>query len=151
MKYNSKYNRWVSKNGIVYRYDEHKDKLVACAENEHHGYAWCSSNTVAGRWAAPIHKLVWETFNGKIPEGLEIDHMDNNRKNNNIDNLQLVTRGENNRLRFVRGYIAEGNKKKYLSEFGKLFYEKYGFSETENRNLYSSEYKYWRKHGCLKI
>lgn len=42
-----------------------------------------------------IHRLVWETFKGEIPEGKEIDHIDNDTRNNHIDNLQLVTRRSN--------------------------------------------------------
>ena len=43
-----------------------------------------------------LHRLVWAAVNQQdIPEGLEIDHLDRNRLNNNIDNLRLVTRDEN--------------------------------------------------------
>ncbi len=42
-----------------------------------------------------IHRLIWESFFGKIPKGMEIDHIDNNPRNNNLDNLQLLTRREN--------------------------------------------------------
>ena len=27
-----------------------------------------------------VHKLVWETYNGEIPDGKEIDHIDNDKK-----------------------------------------------------------------------
>ena len=43
-----------------------------------------------------IHRLVWETFVGNIPEGLDIDHKDSNPSNNNLSNLQLLTPRENN-------------------------------------------------------
>ena len=42
-----------------------------------------------------VHRLVWETFVGEIPEGKEIDHIDGNPQNNNVDNLQVITRREN--------------------------------------------------------
>ena len=44
-----------------------------------------------------IHKLVQEHFgdNNNI-EGYQIDHIDNNKSNNSIDNLQLLTCRENN-------------------------------------------------------
>ena len=42
-----------------------------------------------------LHRLVYEAHNGTIPEGLCIDHMDNNIQNNNIENLRLVTHSEN--------------------------------------------------------
>ena len=33
---------------------------------------------------ARIHRLVWETFNGEIPIGKEIDHIDNDKKITNL-------------------------------------------------------------------
>ncbi len=44
-----------------------------------------------------VHRLVWEAFNGTIPSGKEINHIDGNRANNRLSNLQLVTRSENMR------------------------------------------------------
>jgi hypothetical protein len=41
------------------------------------------------------HRLVWETFNGKIPDGLQINHIDLNKTNNRLDNLELATSSEN--------------------------------------------------------
>jgi hypothetical protein len=35
-------------------------------------------------------------FNGPIPDGMFIDHFDQDRQNNKISNLRLVTRSENN-------------------------------------------------------
>ena len=42
-----------------------------------------------------IHRLVWEAFNGPIPEGMVIDHIDMNQTHNYITNLELVTVAEN--------------------------------------------------------
>lgn len=42
-----------------------------------------------------VHRLVWEAFNGPIPEGLFINHIDSQKCNNNISNLELVTNSEN--------------------------------------------------------
>lgn len=43
------------------------------------------------------HRLVYETIVGEIPDELTIDHKDTNKKNNNIDNLQTMTRVDNSR------------------------------------------------------
>ena len=44
-----------------------------------------------------VSRLVWEAFNGDIPEGMEVNHIDENRKNNRLDNLNLMTPQENSR------------------------------------------------------
>lgn len=41
------------------------------------------------------HRVVWEMFNGPIPEGMEIDHINHNRFDNRIENLRCVTHSEN--------------------------------------------------------
>lgn len=50
-----------------------------------------------------VHRLVWETFNGGIPEGLIINHLDGNKKNNDLSNLELMTHSENIRHAFDSG------------------------------------------------
>lgn len=42
-----------------------------------------------------VHRLVYESFIGEIPEGMEIDHIDRNPSNNHLSNLRLVTRRGN--------------------------------------------------------
>ena len=42
-----------------------------------------------------VHRVVYETFGGKIGEGREIDHIDGNKHNNDITNLRVVTRSQN--------------------------------------------------------
>ena len=34
-------------------------------------------------------ELVWEAFNGKIPQGFKVVHIDGNKQNNKLDNLRL--------------------------------------------------------------
>ena len=51
------------------------------------------------RKAFYIHRFVWEYFNGDIPKNMEIDHIDNDKENNSIENLRVVTRKFNTRRR----------------------------------------------------
>lgn len=44
------------------------------------------------------HRLVWEKYYGKIPDGYQIHHIDFNKTNNDISNLQLVTPLEHKRI-----------------------------------------------------
>jgi hypothetical protein len=41
------------------------------------------------------HRIIWSLFNGEIPEGMLVDHIDGNVSNNRIENLRLVTRQQN--------------------------------------------------------
>ena len=41
------------------------------------------------------HKLMYESFYGKVKEGNEIDHIDSDSTNNNLDNLREVSMKEN--------------------------------------------------------
>lgn len=38
-----------------------------------------------------VHRAVWEAFNGPIPEGYEINHINTVRDDNRLENLELVT------------------------------------------------------------
>lgn len=42
-----------------------------------------------------VHKLIYTTFLGNVPEGCEINHKDENPSNNALSNLEAVTHREN--------------------------------------------------------
>ena len=42
-----------------------------------------------------VHRLVWIAFNGQIPEGYEVNHINEVKSNNRLSNLNLMTRKEN--------------------------------------------------------
>ena len=42
-----------------------------------------------------VHRMVWQAFNGYIPEELEIDHDNKKRYDNRLCNLRLATRSQN--------------------------------------------------------
>jgi hypothetical protein len=46
------------------------------------------------------HRIIWEIFNGAIPKGLVIDHINGNRSDNRIENLRICTFQQNH---FNRG------------------------------------------------
>ena len=43
-----------------------------------------------------VHRLVAQAFIGEIPKGMVINHIDFDRSNNRLDNLEIVTYSENN-------------------------------------------------------
>ena len=44
-----------------------------------------------------MHRYIYEKYNGKIPEGYDIHHKDRDRSNNDITNLELLTKSEHAR------------------------------------------------------
>lgn len=54
-----------------------------------------------------IHRLIYETFIGPIPEGMLIDHIDGNRSNNSLSNLRLTTQSENMKNSMINGHNGQ--------------------------------------------
>ena len=42
-----------------------------------------------------VHRLVWEAFNGSIPEGLQVNHINEVKTDNRLSNFNLMTPKEN--------------------------------------------------------
>lgn len=55
------------------------------------------------------HRLIWMYFNGEIPEGMEVNHIDGVKDNNNIDNLELLTPQKNSQHAMIFG-LRKRNK-----------------------------------------
>lgn len=61
------------------------------------------------------HRYVWKTIKGKIPKDHEIHHIDGDRTNNNIDNLECIHRSKHHaRDREIRESMTQFLKKKKL-------------------------------------
>ena len=50
-------------------------------------------NGVERNWK--LHRLIWTAVNGEIPENMQVNHIDENKNNNSISNLNLMTNYEN--------------------------------------------------------
>lgn len=50
-----------------------------------------------GHHSVYIHQFVYELFKGTVPAGMEIDHIDGDKRNNSINNLRTVTKSGNMR------------------------------------------------------
>lgn len=60
-----------------------------------------------------MHRVVWEFYKGKIPEGWDIHHIDHDKTNNKIENLELYTKQEHAK-RFSTGNNQYTTKNKIL-------------------------------------
>ena len=91
-----------------------------------------------GKTTILLHRYVWEKHNCKIPDGYEIHHIDGNRANNDISNLQLISvhdhrllHGANlsdERLERIRENLNENARPKavewHKSEKGRAWHKK---------------------------
>ena len=55
-----------------------------------------------------VHRIVWELFNGEIPKGMQIDHIDRDTLNNSLSNLRLVYSVINSRNQSFRSTNTSG-------------------------------------------
>lgn len=59
-----------------------------------------------------LHRYIWEKYNGEIPEGYQIHHKDKNRKNYDLDNLELVDVRDHHRKHALENNLGKSNKGK---------------------------------------
>lgn len=72
-----------------------KGKKLTTSTNED-GYLMVQLHDMKGEnHPKLVHKLVWETFYGEVPDELEVGHWDGDCKNNILTNLYLCTHSTN--------------------------------------------------------
>lgn len=111
------------------------------------GYNVVSIRNGATKLQCRVHRIVWISQNGIIPEGYCIDHINNDKQDNRISNLQIMTPSENSKKAKEDGLYSEGLDNKatkldpdlhdglcYLYEFSDLtqreLAEIYGISKS---------------------
>lgn len=129
MKFNDKYNRYVSTDGLVYKVMN--GVLVQCKIYNLNGYELCSVH--GGKQF--VHRIVYETFVGEIPKGYDIDHINSVRNDNRVCNLQQLIHREN---------IL---KRKNTGSFVLLFEEHYHMTSRDDHKLYLRELMYYKRHN----
>lgn len=94
---------------------------------------WYNYGSFKGR---PAHRVMWEVLNGKIPDGLVVDHLCENYHCVNIHHLEPVTQAENtHRAYYGRVHTPVlsdllSMKARHRKDWDKL-YEKYGRGAVE--------------------
>lgn len=59
----------------------------------------------AGWWVEQIHRLVYVSFMDEVIDGLEINHVDGDRTNNAIWNLEIMTEHDNKEHAYTLGLM----------------------------------------------
>jgi hypothetical protein len=90
-----------------------------------------------------MHIVVWEFYNGKVPKGHQIHHVDENKSNNSIENLRLMTAKEHlsmhmteekkDRARIHAEKIRPLTKKWHASEDGRKWHKEHGIITWDAR------------------
>lgn len=62
------------------------------------GYLLFTPSVKRNKKNYPVHIAVWEAFNGPVPNGYDVHHINNNRTDNRLENLQLLTKEEHQKL-----------------------------------------------------
>lgn len=145
IEYNDTYDRWITDEGKVYRQDN-SGAFIECKQSMSHGYLTIKLSKPY-RHDKRVHKLVWETFNGEIPNGYEIDHQDTHKDNNALSNLKLCTHKENCNNPLTLEHSSQSRINKAISEFGQKYFEHFGYLRNANINQYNREHKWYREHN----
>lgn len=120
-----------------------------------------------------VHKCVYESFHGKIPEGMQVNHINEDIHDNRLENLNLMTPKENtnwgtgierktlsqrnnNRSKIVLQYSLEGN---FIKEFPstKEVQRQFGYANTnigacclgKRKSAYGYIWRYKNEDNCL--
>ena len=93
-------DKYTELNGIIYR-------VLKLATNQF-GYKFVKLPDTNGKHTLYVHRLVYRTFVGVIPSNMEINHIDHNKSNNDVSNLELISHSEN----LEKSVIYYGNKLK---------------------------------------
>ena len=137
-KWNSDYRVYVSNLGHIK--NEHKQDLPVYIDNN--GY--CRVHTVCCSYKT-VHRLVMLTWR-PIPnaEELTVDHLNHNKRDNSLENLEWVTKEENLR-RAAEDLIKKDKKKNSTNESPQDIIEKEKqraiTKAIENFNIYNAPIK----------
>lgn len=117
----------LTQEGNVFSYARGKKKLLKPQK---------ASQSKKGYWVARlynnefplgqghyIHRLVWNHFGDfPIPDGMEIDHIDGDTENNNINNLQCISKRRNilKHVRESQGYLMRDHRDELIEDYKKL-------------------------------
>ena len=113
-------------------YDKKRKRFVNGYEY-HSGYIYVRLQDDDGVWKTMLfHRVILEAYRGEgIPDGLEVNHIDECKNNNQISNLNLMTPKENCNFgtrneRAAKAQMNDPNKSKRVQAFdkeGKLVFD----------------------------
>ena len=95
-----------------------------------------------------VHQRVWRYYRGDIPEGYQIHHVDLDKANNDISNLQCLTKSAHQQIHNPKGTVNQKLKTLICVQCGKQYLGHY-----TNRNRFCSQQcrnEYRKTHDLTK-
>ena len=134
---------YITSTGIVFS-TKYKEKRVLKPRKNRGGYMYVNLCKHGKYNSVPIHRLVAKHFLVDFSETLVVNHIDGNKTNNNVQNLEMVTISENNihaeRLGLTHHKVGEEHPMAKLSEKDVIEIRKKklsGYTNKEIANLYN--------------
>lgn len=98
-----------------------KERILTEFPKDKDGYCRCSVQRLDGTWTSqPVHRLVAKAFIPNPENKQSVNHIDNNRQNNRVENLEWVTPKENVYHSFINGkrkFVKDVPRKTILTDF----------------------------------
>lgn len=145
-------NFFISIDGFLYKKTKQKLGLVKCFKDKN-GYLVTAIQKNKKRVHVKIHRVVFESFCGKISLGMEINHKDGNKKNNHFLNLEQVSHKKNMEHAANLGMFnnsGENNKKSKLKETDVLQIKKLIKNGLKNKDI-SQEFSFVKVNTISRI
>src|SRR3990167_3501438 len=80
---------------------------------------WLNGGYYCNRRGKLLHRAIFRSVYGPIPDGMEIHHKDENKTNNAIENLQMLTATAHRKLHALqrpKGYVAWTREQRVISK-----------------------------------
>lgn len=93
----SNYGRFKSLGRYIKQGDRYvyiRERIMRSCKTKN-GYLMHSFRCNGRSMTSTVHLLVWNTFCGTPPVGYEVNHIDENKYNNTLDNLNILTHKDN--------------------------------------------------------
>jgi len=127
----------ATENGSVYRSDGTQVETYINVD----GYKTFGKNVGGYEVKKAVHRAVWEAFNGPVPNGMVIDHINQDKLDNRLSNLRLTTKSGNSHNTNRRGIHRVGARWRAITKVkGKNIH--IGYYETEDEAVQAK--RSWR-------
>jgi hypothetical protein len=115
-----------------------RENITKCNENQRIYFGKKFYQDKTGYWICTrkgtpwAHRWVWINHNGEIPKGMHIHHIDEDKSNNDISNLQMLS-GSDHILEHWKDEEDRAERRKFLDLIRPLAHEKIRTKEAREK------------------